>query len=41
MPANSETRNYVKQITSVYKNTTHPYLAEIVAPSPVFAQMKR
>jgi len=41
IPPYSETRNYVKQITSVYKNTTHPYLAEIVAPSPVFAQMKR
>ena len=37
----SETRNYVKQITSVYKHTTHPYLAEIVAPSPVFARIRR
>lgn len=41
IPPYSETRNYVKQITSVYKNTTHPYLAEIVAPSPVFARIRR
>ncbi|MCE9638921.1 MAG: transglycosylase SLT domain-containing protein [Betaproteobacteria bacterium] len=41
IPPYAETRNYVKQITSVYKNTTHPYLAEIAAPSPVFARLSR
>jgi soluble lytic murein transglycosylase-like protein len=41
IPPYAETRNYVKQITGVYKNTTHPYLTEIAAPSPVFARLSR
>ena len=41
IPPYKETRNYVKHITSVYKKATHPYVAEIVAPSPVLGQIKR
>jgi soluble lytic murein transglycosylase-like protein len=41
IPPYPETRNYVRLITRVYKKSTHPYLAEIVAPSPVFTRMKR
>ena len=41
IPPYKETRDYVKQITSVYKKASHPYLAELVAPSPVFGRMKR
>jgi soluble lytic murein transglycosylase-like protein len=40
IPPYRETRNYVKQITSVYKKTSHPYLAELVAPSPVFGRIQ-
>lgn len=41
IPPYAETRSYVKQITGVYKNATHPYLAEIAAPSPVFARIRK
>jgi soluble lytic murein transglycosylase-like protein len=33
IPPYRETRNYVKQITSVYKKPSHPYLAELVTSS--------
>ena len=35
IPPYRETREYVKQITSVYRKTSHPYLAELVASSSV------
>lgn len=41
IPPYRETRNYVKQITSVYKKASHPYVAELVAPSPVLNRIKR
>ena len=41
IPPYPETRNYVKQITSVYKKTNHPYLAELVAPSSALSRIKR
>jgi TPR repeat protein len=41
IPPYRETRNYVKQITSVYKKASHPYLAELVAPSPALSRIKR
>jgi soluble lytic murein transglycosylase-like protein len=41
IPPYAETRNYVKQITSVYRKASHPYLAEVVAPSAVFGRMKK
>ncbi len=41
IPPYRETINYVKQITSVYKKTIHPYVAEIVAPSPALGRIKR
>jgi TPR repeat protein len=41
IPPYKETRDYVQQITRVYKKATHPYVAEFVAPSPVFSRSKR
>ena len=41
IPPYRETRNYVKQITSVYKQATHPYLAQIVAPSSALGRIRR
>ena len=41
IPPYKETRDYVRQITSVYKKTTHPYVAEYVAPSHVFSRIRR
>jgi soluble lytic murein transglycosylase-like protein len=41
IPPYQETRNYVKQITSVYRKATHPFLAEIVAPSPALSRIPR
>ncbi|MEO8442000.1 MAG: transglycosylase SLT domain-containing protein [Betaproteobacteria bacterium] len=41
VPPYAETRNYVKQITSVYKKARHPYLTEVAAPSAVFGRLKR
>ena len=33
IPPYRETQDYVKHITNVYRKTTHPYSAEVVAPS--------
>ena len=41
IPPYKETRDYVKQITGVYKKATHPFLAEVAAPSSVFSRTKR
>ncbi len=41
IPPYKETRDYVRQITRVYKNATHPYVAGLVAPSPVFSRSRR
>jgi soluble lytic murein transglycosylase-like protein len=41
IPPYAETRNYVKQITSVYKKASHPYLSEVVAPSPALGRIKK
>ena len=41
IPPYAETRNYVKQITSVYKKASRPYLAELVAPSPALGRIKK
>jgi soluble lytic murein transglycosylase-like protein len=35
IPPYVETRNYVKQITSVYRKSSHPYQTELVTPSTV------
>ena len=41
IPPYRETRNYVKQITRVYKKASHPYLAELVTPSSALSRIKR
>ncbi len=41
IPPYAETRNYVRQITSVYKKAQHPYQAEVAAPSAVFSRIKK
>lgn len=41
VPPYKETRDYVRQITSVYKKTSHPYLAELVAPSAALGRIRR
>ena len=41
IPPYTETRNYVKQITRVYKKASHPYLAGLVAPSSALSRIKR
>ncbi len=41
IPPYAETRNYVRRITSVYKQTQHPYDAAIVDPSPIMESLKR
>ena len=41
IPPYPETRNYVKQITRVYKSAIHPYQTDIVAPSAVFGRINR
>jgi TPR repeat protein len=41
IPPYRETRNYVKQITSVYKKASHPYLAGLVTPSSALSRIKR
>lgn len=40
IPPYAETRNYVKQITSVYTVARHPYSAEVTTPSTVFSKIK-
>lgn len=41
VPPYPETRNYVKQITSVYKKASHPYIAGLVAPSSILSRINR
>jgi len=41
IPPYEETRNYVQRITSMYKKVTHPYSAEVVAPSPIMSALRR
>ena len=41
IPPYKETRNYVKQITGIYKHAVHPYVAEIVAPSAMLGRSRR
>lgn len=41
IPPYRETINYVRQITSIYKKASHPYVAEIVAPSSALGRIKR
>jgi soluble lytic murein transglycosylase-like protein len=41
IPPYAETRNYVKKITSVYRNSTHPFDAAVVEPSPLMENLKR
>jgi soluble lytic murein transglycosylase-like protein len=41
IPPYEETRNYVQRITSMYKKSTHPYNAEVVAPSGIMTALRR
>ena len=41
IPPYPETRNYVRRITSVYRNATHPFDSGIVEPSPIMERLKR
>ena len=41
IPPYKETRDYVTKITGIYKKASHPYLAEVVAPSAVVGRIKR
>jgi soluble lytic murein transglycosylase-like protein len=41
IPPYAETRNYVKKITSVYRNATHPFDSAVVEPSPLMERLKR
>ena len=41
IPPYPETRDYVRKITSIYKKATHPYLPDVVEPSPIMARIKR
>ncbi len=41
IPPYTETRNYVRKITGIYKKSTHPYNPDIVKPSVIIAQTKR
>jgi TPR repeat protein len=41
IPPYRETRDYVKQITSVYRKPTHPYLAEVVTRTGVTTRINR
>ena len=41
IPPYRETRNYVKQITSVYKKKSHPYKEELGAPSSAINRISR
>ena len=41
IPPYRETRNYVRQITSVYRKASHPYHAELVAPSAALSRIVR
>lgn len=41
IPPFEETKNYVQRITSMYKKLTHPYSADVVAPSAVMGLIRR
>jgi soluble lytic murein transglycosylase-like protein len=41
IPPYRETRDYVRQITRIYKKATHPYVPEIAAPSTALGRIKR
>ena len=41
IPPYRETRNYVRQITSVYTKSSHPYLEALVTPSSIVQRIKR
>jgi soluble lytic murein transglycosylase-like protein len=41
VPPYEETRNYVQRITSMYKKLTHPYSADVVAPSTIMSALRR
>ena len=41
IPPYNETRDYVQRITSMYRKQTHPYSAEIAAPSPMMSASRR
>ena len=41
VPPYPETRNYVRKITSVYRNATHSFDSGVVEPSPLMENMKR
>jgi len=41
IPPYEETRNYVQRITSMYKKVTHPYSADVVAPSAIMSGIRR
>ena len=41
VPPYKETRDYVRQIMSLYKKPSHPYLAAISAPSAALGKIKR
>jgi TPR repeat protein len=40
IPPYNETRDYVQRITSMYRKQTHPYSAEVVAPSPMMSSLR-
>jgi len=40
VPPYAETRNYVKRITSLFKNSAHPYDPAVTAPSPQLARIR-
>ena len=41
IPPYAETRNYVRQITGIYKKAEHPYVVDLVAPSMALPKIKR
>jgi soluble lytic murein transglycosylase-like protein len=41
IPPYPETRNYVRKITSVYRNATHPFDSAVVEPSPLMENLRR